>query len=115
FDGKREESFDFQRTPRYAVLQRHAVEKLHGNEGMTVLLANVVDGADVGVVQCGGRLRFALKSSEGLRVSGHILGEKFQGDKPVKARVLGLVDNAHAAAAKFLDDPVVRNGLPDHY
>src|SRR5713226_8553860 len=29
--------------------------------------------------------------------------------------VLGLVDHTHTAAAEFLDDAVVRNGLADHW
>ena len=32
----------------------------------------------------------------------------------MKASVLGLVDDAHSAAAEFLDDAVVRNSSPDH-
>ncbi len=114
FDGKREQRFNFEWTPSNAMFQRHAIEKFHGNEGVTVLLAHIVNGADVRVVQCGGRLCFALKSSEGLRISGHILGQEFQCDKPVEARVLSFVDNAHAAAPEFIDDAVVRDGMADH-
>jgi hypothetical protein len=43
--------------PNAAVLQRLAVEKLHGNELLAVLLADIVYGADVGVIQSGCGLR----------------------------------------------------------
>ena len=33
----------------------------------------------------------------------------------MQADVLSFVDHAHAAAAQFLDDAVVRDGLPDHW
>ena len=36
--------------PGNAMLQRHPVEKLHGDEGMTILLANVINRADVGMI-----------------------------------------------------------------
>jgi hypothetical protein len=38
-----------------------------------------------------------------------------QGDKPMEARVLSLVDDSHATAAELFDDPVVRDGPADHW
>ena len=61
-DRERQERFNFQRTPRDAVLQRQPVQKLHNDEGLPILLDNVVNRADVGVVQCGRGLGFALKA-----------------------------------------------------
>ena len=96
------------------MLQRHAVQILHDDERLPVLLADFVDGADVGMVQGGGCLCFALKTGQGLRVLGNIIGQKLQRDEAAEAWVLGLVDHTHAAAAEFLDDAVVRDGLADH-
>ena len=109
-----EKSFRFQRTPRDAVLQRHAVQKLHGDERTALLLANVVNRADVGVVQCGRGLCFTLKAGQRLRVSGDFIGQEFQGDKSAQPGVLGLVDDPHPAATELLDNAVVRDGLADH-
>ena len=53
FDSKREQSLSFERTARYAVLQRHPVQKLHGDERLIIVFADFVDRADVGMVQCG--------------------------------------------------------------
>jgi hypothetical protein len=39
------------------------VQKLHGNERLSVLLADVINGADIGVIQRGRGLRFASKAS----------------------------------------------------
>ena len=44
------------------MLQRLAVEKLHGNEGLAASVANFMNGANVGVIQRRGRLRLALKT-----------------------------------------------------
>ena len=74
----------FQGPPGDAVLESHAVEILHGDEGMAVLLADVVDGADVGVIESGGGLGLALKSCRGLRVPGDFVGKKFQRDKTAR-------------------------------
>jgi hypothetical protein len=40
------------------VFQGHAVETLHDHKGLTVLLADFMEGADVRVIQGGGSLRW---------------------------------------------------------
>jgi hypothetical protein len=45
------------------MLERRAIEKFHGDESLAILLADVVNGADIGVVQRGGGLSFTLKAS----------------------------------------------------
>ena len=108
-----QEHVGLQRPPADAMLQRDAFQKLHRNEGLSVLLANIVYRADIGMIQCGGRLGFALKTCQGLRIAGNILRQKLQRDKPFQPSVLSFIHHAHAAATEFLDDLVVRNGLSD--
>ena len=48
-----------------AMLQRYAVQKLHDDEGLAVCVVDFVDGADVGMIQRRGGLRFALESGPG--------------------------------------------------
>ena len=48
-------------------------------------------------------------------VLGYIFAQKLQGDEATKLGVLSLVNDTHPAPAKFFDDAVVRNGLPDHW
>jgi len=45
-----------------AMLQRQPVQKLHGDERCAVLVINLVDGADVRMIQCGSSLRFSLEA-----------------------------------------------------
>ncbi len=114
FDGERQEDCFLQGTTGDAVRQGHAVQKLHGDEGMAVLFANVVDGADIGMVQGGSGLGFALKTSESVGIAGNVFGQELESNEAVKAGVFGFVNHAHAATAELLDDAVVRNGLADH-
>jgi hypothetical protein len=47
-------------------LQRLTVETFHGNKRLAIVLADFVDGANVGMVQGGSGLCFAIEAGEGL-------------------------------------------------
>src|SRR5712691_8680967 len=96
------------------MLQGVAIQKLHGDESLAVLLANVVNSADIGMVQGGSSLRFPLKPAQRLGISRDFIGQEFQGNKSVKPGVLGLVDHTHPTTAELLYNPIVRDGLADH-
>ena len=78
------------------------------------MLADFVDGADIGMVQRGSSLCFTVETARVLvglaRTSS---GQELQSNEAVELRVLGFVDNAHPAAAEFFEDAVVRDGLPN--
>src|SRR6202007_2328975 len=59
---------------RDAVLQRLPFEHLHGDKGPVFEFLNVVDRADVRVVQRGSGARLAAEPFDGLRISGNIFG-----------------------------------------
>ena len=113
-DGEGEQDFDLQGLSGDAVLEGHAFEKFHGDEGLIVVLADLVDRADVGVVQRRSGTGLAAETFERMRIAGNVSRKEFEGDKAAQADVFGLVDYAHASAAEFLDDAVVRDGLADH-
>jgi hypothetical protein len=100
--------------PANALLQRHAIEELHDHEDAAILLADVVKGADVGMVERRGGTSLAAKAFQRLRVAGNIVGKELKGDEAAQAGVFGLVYYTHATAADFLDDAVVRDHLVDH-
>ena len=93
------------------MLQRQPIQKLHGDERLPVLLANVVNRANIGVVECRRCAGFTTKSFESLRVLRQFIRQELQGYKSPKLGVLGFVNDTHAAAAQLLDDAVMRNGL----
>ena len=77
------------------------------------MLADFVDGADVGMVERGGGAGLALEALERARVAGQVCREEFQRDEAAEFRVLGFVDDTHPATAEPFDDAVVRDGLAD--
>ena len=62
FDGQRENQLGFHRTPSNSVLQRKPIEKLHSDEGLVTVFADLVNGADVGMAKSRGGLCFALET-----------------------------------------------------
>ena len=78
------------------------------------MFPDLVDGADMGMVQSGGGARFALKAFQSLVVLGKMFGEQLQGNEAAEPSVFGLVDHTHTAATQLLKDAVVRNSLANH-
>src|SRR5580658_1676376 len=92
------------------MFQSRTVEELHHDEGPFSASSDLVDGADIGVIQSRRGSCFAAEARESLGVLRQLLGQKFQGHKAAQFEVLGLVDYAHASAANPFDKPVMRDG-----
>jgi len=80
---------------------------------MAVLLADLVNRADVGMIQRRGGPGFAAEPFEGLRVASDVLRKKFQRNETAELGVFRFVDDAHAAATEFFDHPIVGDGEAD--
>ena len=78
------------------------------------MLANLIDGADVGMIESRGGPRLAAKAFQGLGISGQFVGQEFQRDETPQFGVFSFVDHTHPAAAELFDNAVVRDGLADH-
>src|ERR1022692_1689175 len=115
FDGYGKQHFGFHRPPPDSMLQSQTIEELHGNEGMTLVLANVMNGADIRMIQGGSSLRFTLETGQRLRIFGYFIGQEFQGNEAAQASIFGFVNHAHSAAPELLDDAIVRDGLADQW
>ncbi len=102
-----------QPVPADQLIQGFARHVLHRDERLPVVLADVVDRADVRMVQ--GRCSLTLKAGQRLGVLCNFGRKELQGDEAVQPRVLSLVHHPHATAAELLDDSVVRDGLTDHW
>ncbi len=111
FNGEVLQILQFHRAARDGVFQRLAFQIFHGDEGGAILLADIMDRADVGMIQGRGGLRFALKARQRLRVLGNLIGQKFQRHEAVETGVFGFIDNAHSAATEFFQYLVVRDCL----
>ena len=100
-------------TPGRERPQRLPLDQLHDEEGLALVLVDVVDRADVGMVQGGGGAGLAPEPLQPLGIPGILLGQELEGDAAAEAGVLGLVDDPHAAAAERLQREVVGEGLAD--
>ena len=96
----------------YARLQRGALQILHGDEGAAVLFADVMNRADVGMIQRRRGPGLALKAVHGLAVPSQFVGHELERDEAMEPRVFRFVDDAHAAATELLDDAIVGDRLP---
>ena len=80
-DRQTEHSFIFHGLSADAMLQRHALQKLHGNERLSPCLADFVDGANIGMIQRGSRPRLPPKTFQGLRVFATSSGRNLRATK----------------------------------
>ena len=113
-DADVEDLIHLHRLAPQPVLQAHAFQLLHDDEGMAVEVLDVVNGADAGMVQLRSGARFQHEAAQGLGVVDQVVGNELQGDVAAQARVDRVVNHAHAATTELADDAVVRNGLADH-
>ena len=114
FDAELDDPIELERVSLDEMFERPPFEQLHHEELLPLVLADVVDRADVRVIQRRRRARLALKALRGRRVARQLGRQELDGDLPAEANILGAVDDAHAAAAKLLEDPVMRDGLAKH-
>jgi hypothetical protein len=114
---KLEDALGGQRARGQDVAQGTAVHQLHGQEGVAVLGADVVNVHDVRVVEGRGRTGFLLEAGAALVVLGELGGQDLEGDLPLQPRILGAVHLAHAPDAQGTQDlvgPEFRAGGEGH-
>src|ERR1700756_3162537 len=95
------------------VLEGGTVKEFHCDEGAAVLFADVVNGADIGMVESRGGFGFATEAPEGLAVGRELFGKEFEGDEAVQTRVLRYVHHTHAATAEAFENAVVGDCCAD--
>ena len=99
------------------VRQALALEVLHHEVLGAVLVAHVVERADVRMAQARDRARLALEPRADALVGGELVGQHLDGDPAVEPGVPRPVHLAHAAGTDRLLDLVrtqLRSGLKSH-
>ncbi len=86
----------------------------HREEDLPVSFVNLVDRADIGVIESGSGLCFSNEALSVLFVFEDVGTQEFRCDLTLQLGVLGLVDDTHSAVADLGGDLVVRDGLVDH-
>ena len=79
--------------------QSFTFQKFHDQVVGSILMANIVERANVGMVQGGDGSRFSVESLLGFGVLGQMVGKDFYSDGAVEASVEGAIDLSHAACA----------------
>ena len=77
-----------------------AVEELHHEVRGALVIANVMECADIGMRQLRDRARFAIEAFAELRIGGEHGWEHLDRDGAIQAGVACLVDLAHPAGAQ---------------
>src|SRR5215469_13302947 len=77
-------------------LKSLAVQQLHRNERLALILINVVYGADIRMVQRRRSVGLSLKAFEGLLVTREVQRQKLECDQASQLSVFRFVHNAHA-------------------
>ena len=81
---------------------------------MAFVLADVVDRADVGVVQRRSGPGLGAEAVDRLVGHGSVFGDKLDGHLTAEAGILPSIHDPHAASSELRDDLVVGDGASDH-
>ena len=103
-DGVLQHLFQRQRTFQQPLRQRLAFEIFHHQEINAVLLADVVERADVRMIQAGDGLRFALEPLAQFGTICKMRRQNLDGDNSIEAGIAGFVDLAHATRTDSGED-----------
>ena len=98
----------------YNSVDKRPVGLLDRDEGSLLNFVDFINRADVGMIESGCRTSLATETFQGLGILSYFFRQKLQSHESAEARVLGLIDNTHTAAAELLNDAVVRDDLADH-
>ena len=84
------------------MLEGLTLQEFHAQEGLTVMVVDLVNRADVRMIQRRCSAGFALKTLQCLRVFGKLGREKLQGNMTAELEVFRLVNHSHASAPSLV-------------
>src|SRR6266566_8675557 len=95
------------------MFQRVSFHQFHRDEGLAVCFFNVVNRANVRMVESRGGTGFSSEPFEGLAVIRKFLRQELQRHESAQLSVFRLVNDTHTAATKLFQNAVVGDGYPD--
>jgi hypothetical protein len=102
--GVLERFADRKRPPREPLGQRLALDQLHDEVVHAPVMADVVHGTDVRMIERGDGARLALELAPGLGLRAGRRGQNLDRDGPAQTGVVRSIDLAHPAGADGRDD-----------
>src|ERR1700688_3458330 len=91
---------DGEDTGEKQLAQGIALNEFHCNVVGGTVLAEFIDGDDIGVIKGGCGTRFALEALQAIRIGGECGGERFDRESATEPGIACSVDFAHAAGAQ---------------
>ena len=91
------------------LLDRPPLEPLHRDERLPLVLAELVDRADVRVLQRRGEARFAFEPRQPLGRGDRVGAQQLDRDFAAEPHVFGAIHHAHAAFAEAVEQTIVGN------
>jgi hypothetical protein len=74
FNAERKQGVNLQGAPADAMFQGQAVQKLHDDEPPSLVAGNLMNSADIGMIQGGGCPGFAPETLQGMGIVRHFVG-----------------------------------------
>ena len=105
---------DRQRTAGETRRERLAFAVRHDDERLAIRLVDLVDRADVGMIERTGGTGLADEPCRGLPRSRGVGGQELHRHAPLQLGVFGQIRRAHAAGADVAQDAVMGNCAADH-
>src|ERR1700676_4421255 len=100
FDRHAEQIFKLHVPTRYRVLQRHAIQILHCDEGSSALVTNIMDSANIRMIQGRRGTGLTFEPFKRLWVVRNVFWQELQSDESAESGVFSLIDDTHAAATE---------------
>ena len=94
--------------------QRVACYQFHHQELLSVTFADVVNGADVRMIQRRSGTCLTAEALQKLRVAGVRGRQELHRNLAAQPRILGIENNSRAPAADFFKYSIVRNRFANH-
>ena len=102
--GQAQRVVDLQGPARDSLRQRLALQILHDEKFDAVLAADIVERADMRMVESGNALRLTLEAFPKHRIDSQRRRQDFDRDDTLESRVARLVDLAHPTGAERRQD-----------
>ena len=98
-DAQVHEAVGFERPAEDGFPHSPAFQMLHHNEWASLEFTDLVDRADVGMIQRGSGTGFAAETLKGLGILGDIVRQEFERHEAPELSVFRFVDHTHPTAA----------------
>src|SRR5262249_36334382 len=90
-----------------ALGQAAAEDELHRKVALAIVLADLVNRDDSGMVEQRHRFSFVLKTAQLIVTGQDASPDPFERDRPIQAALPAIVDATHSPAAKLPDDLII--------